>query len=160
MHGAAEFMFRASVDGQMLEGKPLSWNAEQMLLLGRDGQLYEFNPKLAKEAVKTEPAASWLFAGRNEDRACSRSSASASKFRRRGTIWSSIRAASATNGPIGSRICTTGSSITFAFAVSQLEEPPYPLVAVVFRDQAEYLRQRRRQRHADASRTRWATTIR
>ena len=49
---AAEFMFRARVDGQMLEGKPLSWSTQQMLLLGRDGQLHEFNPKLAKEARK------------------------------------------------------------------------------------------------------------
>ena len=48
-------MFRARVDGQMLEGKPLSWTAEQMLLLGRDGRLHEFNPKLAKEAQKTSP---------------------------------------------------------------------------------------------------------
>src|SRR6187401_1334823 len=53
---AAEFMFRANVDGQMLEGKPLAWNAEQMLLLGRDGWLHDFNPKHAKDAVKTAPS--------------------------------------------------------------------------------------------------------
>src|SRR5688572_29780624 len=35
----AEFMFRTRVNGQMLEGKPLAWSAEQMLLLGRDGRL-------------------------------------------------------------------------------------------------------------------------
>jgi hypothetical protein len=53
--GGEEFMFRARVDGRMLEGQPLSWTSEQMLLLGRDGRLYEFNPKLAKEAQKTSP---------------------------------------------------------------------------------------------------------
>ena len=53
---AAEFMFRAKVDGQTLEGKPLAWNSQQMLLLGRDGRLHDFNPKLAKEAVKTGPS--------------------------------------------------------------------------------------------------------
>jgi hypothetical protein len=52
---AADFMFRARVDGKMLEGKPLFWSANQMLLLGRDGQLYDFNPKLAKESQKTSP---------------------------------------------------------------------------------------------------------
>src|SRR4051794_37302576 len=52
---AAEFMFRAQVEGQMLEGKPLAWNSEKMLLLGRDGWLHDFNPKLAKDAVKTSP---------------------------------------------------------------------------------------------------------
>src|SRR5262245_54006484 len=52
---AAEFMFRARVEGQMLEGKPLAWNSEQMLLLGRDARLHDFNPKLGKEAVKAGP---------------------------------------------------------------------------------------------------------
>jgi hypothetical protein len=51
----AEFMFRARVDGQMLEGKPLAWTDSQMLLLGRDGRLYDFNPKLATQAQKTSP---------------------------------------------------------------------------------------------------------
>src|SRR5262249_51456960 len=51
----AEFMFRAKVDGKMLEGQPLAWSSEQMRLLGRDGWVHEFNPKLAKEAVKTAP---------------------------------------------------------------------------------------------------------
>src|SRR5262245_24591937 len=52
---AAEFMFRASVDGRVLEGKPLSWDADHMLLLARDGQLHQFTPKLAQGAVKTSP---------------------------------------------------------------------------------------------------------
>jgi hypothetical protein len=50
-----EFMFRARVDGRMLEGKPLSWSSNQLILLGRDGGLYEFNPKVATEAKKTSP---------------------------------------------------------------------------------------------------------
>ena len=60
-------MFRARVDGQMLEGKPLSWSAEQMLLLGRDGRLHEFNPKLAKEGQKDQPAVLRLLAVGNEN---------------------------------------------------------------------------------------------
>ena len=47
---AAEFMFRASVDGQVFEGKPLRWSKQKMFLLSRDGQLHEFDPRLAKEA--------------------------------------------------------------------------------------------------------------
>src|SRR5689334_9884071 len=50
---AAEFMFRANINGQTLEGKPLSWDASHMLLLARDGQLHEFDPKLAADAVRT-----------------------------------------------------------------------------------------------------------
>lgn len=52
---AAEFMMRARVDGRMLEGQPLAWSDSQMLLLGRDGVLHDFNPKQAKEARKTSP---------------------------------------------------------------------------------------------------------
>jgi hypothetical protein len=51
----AEFMFRAKVDGKTFEGQPLHWSSDQMLLLGRDGWLHDFDPKLAKEAVKTAP---------------------------------------------------------------------------------------------------------
>jgi hypothetical protein len=52
----AEFMFRAKIEGKTFEGQPLHWNSDQMLLLGRDGWLREFDPKLAKEAVKTSPS--------------------------------------------------------------------------------------------------------
>ena len=48
----AEFMFRARVDGQLVEGKPLYWTDKQMFLLGRDGALYQFNPQKAKEGKK------------------------------------------------------------------------------------------------------------
>ncbi len=48
-------MFRARVDNQNVEGKPLYWSQSQMLLLGRDGRLYEFDPRQAKHAEKTSP---------------------------------------------------------------------------------------------------------
>ena len=62
-------MFRARVDGRMIEGKPLTWTDQQMLLLGRDGRLYDFNPKEAKEGQEDQPAVLWLLAIGNEDRA-------------------------------------------------------------------------------------------
>ena len=52
---AADFMFRATVDGQTIEGKPLAWSDDLIHLLGRDGQLHEFDPHDAKEAHKTSP---------------------------------------------------------------------------------------------------------
>lgn len=52
---AAEFMFRATVDGTALEGRPLLWSKTQMSLLGRDGQLHSFDPRKATEAQKTSP---------------------------------------------------------------------------------------------------------
>jgi hypothetical protein len=52
---AADFMFRADVNGQTLEGKPLSWSANEMLMLSRDGRLYDFDPREAKNGAKTSP---------------------------------------------------------------------------------------------------------
>lgn len=52
---AVDFMFRANVKGESIEGQPLHWTADEMTLLGRDGQLHKFNPKDAKDAVKTSP---------------------------------------------------------------------------------------------------------
>ncbi len=51
--GPAEFMMTASVNGRVLEGQPLAWTKQQMLLLGRDGELYEFAPDAAKNSRKT-----------------------------------------------------------------------------------------------------------
>jgi uncharacterized protein DUF1570 len=51
----ADFMFRAEVKGQTLEGKPLSWTASDMMMLGRDGRLYDFDPRDAKNGAKTAP---------------------------------------------------------------------------------------------------------
>jgi hypothetical protein len=48
----AQFMLRAVVGERLLEGQPLAWNNEQMMLLGRDGVLYEFNPAEAQKASK------------------------------------------------------------------------------------------------------------
>ncbi len=47
-------MMMARVNDQMLEGQPLLWDARHMLLLGRDGALYEFPPDSARQARKTK----------------------------------------------------------------------------------------------------------
>jgi len=49
----APFMMQATVGGRVLEGQPLAWTDRQMLLLGRDGALYEFAPAEAADAKKT-----------------------------------------------------------------------------------------------------------
>jgi Protein of unknown function (DUF1570) len=48
----ADFMFRARVKGDTLEGKPLTWTDTEMVVLGRDGQLHVFDPRKAKDAKK------------------------------------------------------------------------------------------------------------
>lgn len=46
-------MMRAVVDGRLVEGQPLSWSSKDVLLLGRDGALYEFEAAAAKNAKRT-----------------------------------------------------------------------------------------------------------
>ncbi len=52
---AVDFMFRATVDGETIEGKPLAWTDYEMHLLGRDGRVHDFDPHEAKNARKTSP---------------------------------------------------------------------------------------------------------
>lgn len=48
-------MFRALVDDEPVEGEALYWNASQMVLLARDGQLHSFDPRTARAGKKTAP---------------------------------------------------------------------------------------------------------
>lgn len=48
--GPAKFMMATHVDGELIEGQPLAWTDQQMLLLGRDGKLHEFAPKSAQDS--------------------------------------------------------------------------------------------------------------
>jgi hypothetical protein len=52
----APFMMRATIGGVDLEGQPLTWTKTQMVLLGRDGMMYEFDPAAAQNAKRTAPA--------------------------------------------------------------------------------------------------------
>jgi hypothetical protein len=47
------FMIEATVRGEHLEGMPLAWSDERVLLLGRDGRLWDFSPGDARDYRKT-----------------------------------------------------------------------------------------------------------
>ncbi len=136
---AAEFMFRALVEGKALEGKPLIWNSEQMLLLGRDGKLYEFNPKLAKEAKKTSP----IFVAYS---AADMKKLLQQEFDNRFEV--SLTRHYVVVHPRGERDewadrfedLYNRFGHYFRIRGFNLQEPQFPLVAVVYRDQSEYFR--------------------
>ena len=136
---AAEFMFRARVDGRMIEGKPLSWTQQQMLLLGRDGRLYDFNPKLAKEGKKTSPR----FFGYSQSEM---KSVLQQEFDKRFDVSTTrhyiIVHPAGQRDLWAQRFEDLYNRFTHYFRVRgfSLSEPQYPLVAIVFRDQAEYFR--------------------
>ncbi len=49
----APFMMQTRLGDRVVEGQPLVWSKSQVLLLGRDGALYDFDPADAKDSKKT-----------------------------------------------------------------------------------------------------------
>lgn len=46
-------MMQTTVDGRTIEGRPLAWSDSQILLLGRDGVLHDFDPAAAKDSRRS-----------------------------------------------------------------------------------------------------------
>jgi hypothetical protein len=139
-------MFRARVDGRMLEGRPLSWSAEHMVLLGRDGQLYEFNPKKAKEAKKTSPR---FFGYSPSEMKSELQKEFGKQFDVTTTRHYLVVHPRGERDQWANRFEDLYKRFEHYFHVRgfKLQEPPFPLVAIVFRNKGEYYR------HAEASGT-------
>ena len=139
-------MFRARVDGKLLEGKAVTWDAQQMWLLGRDGWMHNFDPKSAKEAAKTGP--SFVPYTTNEMRDLLRK-----EFDDRFEV--TITRHYVVVHPRGQRDVWANrfedlyNRLGHYFRIRgfPIQDPPYPLVAVAFRDRDEYFK------HAAASGT-------
>jgi hypothetical protein len=143
---AAEFMFRARVNGQMLEGKPLTWSQDQMLLLGRDGRLHEFNPKEAKEARKTSPR---FFSYSPSEMKTALQQEFDKQFDITTTRHYLVVHPAGERDQWADRFEELYKRFEHYFRVRgfSLTAPQYPMVAIVFRNEAEY------HRHAKASGT-------
>lgn len=136
---AAEFMFRATVDGKILEGKPLAWDAAHMMLLGRDGKLHEFDPRLAKDAVKTGPS---FVAYTAEEMKQSLQQEFGREFEVSVTRHYLVVHPQGERDQWAGRFEELFNRFEHYFRVRgfNIEEPPYLLVAIVFRDRDEYMR--------------------
>jgi hypothetical protein len=136
---AAEFMFRASVDGKTLEGKPLAWDAAHMMLLGRDGQLHQFDPRMAKDAVRTTPHFAAYTA--NEMKEALRQEYG-KQFEVSTTRHHLVVHPQGERDQWAVRFEELYNRFEHYFRVRgfNMAEPPCPLVAVVFRDRNEYMR--------------------
>jgi len=117
-----------------------------MLLLGRDGRLHDFNPQLAKEAQKTSPR----FFGYTQSEM---KTALQQEFDKRFDISTTrhylVVHPHGERDQWANRFEELYKRFEHYFRVRgfSLSEPSYPLVAIVFRDEAEYFR------HAAASGT-------
>lgn len=132
-------MFRANVDGKAVEGKPLAWDAQHMMLLGRDGQLHEFDPRLAKDAVKTAPD---FRACTAEEMKTALQSEYGRQFEVSQTRHYLIVHPQGERDQWADRFEDLFNRFEHYFRVRgfAIEESQFPLVAVVFRDRDEYMR--------------------
>ncbi len=137
--GAADFMFEADFDGQLLEGRPLFWTDTRMLLLGRDGAMHTVDPRDAERARRTAPR----FQGYSTSEM---RNALYQEFGDAMTVSSTghylVAHRSGESDAWAQRFEDLYRSFCNYFRVRgfQLSPPPYPLVAVVFDSEREYRR--------------------
>lgn len=135
----ADFMFRAIVDGVSYEGMPLTWNKSSVALLNRDGQLFEFAASKAKQAKKTAPS----FSGYSTEEMRQRLYGEfGSKYDYTSTQHYVVVHPRGDKSVWADRFEQMYRSFCRYFRVRgfSVKEPPYPLVAVVFRNRSEYQR--------------------
>lgn len=134
---AAEFMFRADVDGETIEGRPLDWNDHNMTLLGRDGHLHVFNPKKAKNAKRTAPR----FKGYSDSEMRARLYREfGDRYQFTSTGHYLVVHPRGEAGLWAKRFEQIYKAFLSYVRVRgfQVREPEFPLVAVVFRNRGEY----------------------
>ncbi len=132
-------MMTAHVNGKQLEGQPLTWTDRQMFLLGRDGQLYEFAPKAAKDSHKTGKRFRGYTIGEMRNRL---------REEFNSTFEISTTAHFVVVHPRGEwsawaqRLESLFRSFTHSMQVRgfSIRQPQVPLVAIVFRSQNDYYR--------------------
>ena len=137
--GPANFMMLTYVDGKELEGQPLDWTDNSMLLLGRDGQIHEFHPKAAKKSKKTGPA--FRSYTTSEMRVLLREEFG-NEFQVTTTQHFVVLHPRGEWSAWAERLESLYRSFTHSMQVRgfRIREPLVPLVAVVFLNQSEYYR--------------------
>jgi len=133
----APWTMRTEVRGHVIEGMPLSWSKQQVLLLGRDGQLYDFSPGSAKNSRKESSSFKSYspaelrsileheFAGQLD--VTSTSHYLVAHAHNQGSAWAE-------------RFENLYRSMVHYFSVRgmRMHEPPFPLVAIVWPRAADF----------------------
>ena len=132
-------MFRAMVDGVSYEGKPLTWNKSSVALLNRDGQLFEFAASRAKQAKKTAPRFSGYSTEEMRQRLYEEFGSGYDYTSTQHYVVVHARGGKAVWADRFERMFRTFSQY-FRVRGFNVQDPPYPLVAVVFRNRSEYQR--------------------
>jgi len=133
----APFMMRATVAGRLVEGQPLAWNDRQMLLLGRDGVLHEFDPAAAADAKKVGTG---FAAYSTAEMQAQLGEEFGRSFETTATAHFVVVHSRGSTRDWADRLESLYRSFTHYVSVRgfQVKPPVVPLVAVVFRNQHDY----------------------
>ena len=134
-----EGMIEVTVDGKTIEGKPLAWSSREIHLLGRDGRLWKFDPQKVTDFHQTT----------DRFRPYSPSKIRAmllrelgSGFEVTGSSHYMVAHRKGERDKWAERFENLYRAFVHYFSVRgfKLEEPPFPLIGIICRDQAEFMR--------------------
>lgn len=134
---AVEWMMQADVDGNRLEGKPIYMSSDRTQLLLRDGQVREFPTAVARNVRQTAPRFRPYTAGEMRSRLAAEFG---NEFEVSGTGHYLVVHPRGTRDLWAERFEDLYRSFRHYFAVRgfQLHEPEFPLVAIVWKDEAQF----------------------
>lgn len=136
---AADHTIRLKLKGQALEGKPVFFNDSRVVLLGRDGQLWDFAAKDAQDFAQTESAYRSLSQGELRGQL---QREFGKRFDVSGTGHFLVVHPVGQKDQWAARFEELHRSFRHYFSVRGFnpKPPPFPLVAVVFQRQEDFFR--------------------
>ncbi|MEX0939055.1 MAG: DUF1570 domain-containing protein [Pirellulales bacterium] len=132
-----EFMVKAEVAGEFLEGKPLAWSDQRVFLLSRDGRLVDFSPAEARDYRQSAPR---FFSYSTAEMRSQLYEEFGHDIDISGTGHYLVVHPRGQKDQWAQRFEDLYRSFCHYFRVRglKLAEPKYPLVAVVFRNREQY----------------------
>lgn len=139
---AADWTMQLELRGQTVEGKPVTWSTERVLLMGRDGHLWDFAPKEASNFRKVSSYFTPISQGELRGRLIAEFGGS---YQVSGTGNYLVVHPAGQRDVWAPRFEELYRSFVHYFTARgfQPSRAEFPLVAVVFRQQEEFLRHAR-----------------
>ena len=134
-----EGMIEVTVDGRTFEGRPLVWSQREVFLLGRDGRIWSFDPKKVTKFKQTGRQFKPYSPSKIRSMLLRELGA---EFEVTGTSHYMIAHRKGQRDKWAQRFEELYRSFVRYFSVRgfKLEEPPFPLIGIVYRNQSEFIR--------------------
>lgn len=136
---AEDHTIRLTLKGQAVEGKPVRWSDSRVILLGRDGRLWDFKPNEAKDFAQTQSVFRTFSQGELRGQL---QSEFGNRFDVSGTGHFLVVHPAGQKDLWAARFEELYRSFVHYFSVRGFnpQSPPFPLVAIVFARQDEFFR--------------------